>query len=273
MKQTDWNHHILNEIDPALVESAAAPAKKHSLRPVRIAVAAACLCGLLVGGAFAATQIAGFKGIKVFENLQHDSKSYDGYSLLGGCRFISLDELSPEIRELSVQNPAATVELSVRDLTDFEALTGLELTEIPSPDGLSRHQFTAYLTSDQSEPTRLSYTIEYRGTEESSLRLFVYATAYTEQMEDPEFDISVSYVFPSGHEFSTEQYITDNGVEILLTHSHYLPTDILFNFFGTDSYYADFSFDGIIYHLASYCPNQPDHALHAMRAVLEGFHL
>ena len=39
MKQADWNHNILNEIDPALVESAAAPAKKHSLRPVRIAVA------------------------------------------------------------------------------------------------------------------------------------------------------------------------------------------------------------------------------------------
>lgn len=53
MNRSDWNHSILNFIDPDLVEQAAAPAGKRTLRPVRIAVIAACLCIILVGTTFA----------------------------------------------------------------------------------------------------------------------------------------------------------------------------------------------------------------------------
>lgn len=80
MKQTDWNHHILNEIDPALVESAAAPAKKHSLRPVRIAVAAACLCGLLVGGAFAAEAIWGVPVFTPMDTSPMTGEEFNGFT-------------------------------------------------------------------------------------------------------------------------------------------------------------------------------------------------
>lgn len=72
MKQQDWNHTILNHIDPELVESAAAPAKKRAVRPVRIAVIAACLCVALVGGAFAAEAIW---GVPVFTPLEENSLS------------------------------------------------------------------------------------------------------------------------------------------------------------------------------------------------------
>lgn len=59
MNRSDWNHMILNELDPELVEQASAPAKRSAVRPARIAVIAACLCGLLLGGAFAAESIFG----------------------------------------------------------------------------------------------------------------------------------------------------------------------------------------------------------------------
>ena len=80
MKQTDWNHHILNEIDPALVESAAAPAKKHSLRPVRIAVAAACLCVALVGGAFAAEAIWGVPVFTPMDTSPMTGEEFNGFT-------------------------------------------------------------------------------------------------------------------------------------------------------------------------------------------------
>lgn len=106
MKQTDWNHHILNEIDPALVESAAAPAKKHSLRPVRIAVAAACLCGLLVGGAFAAEAIW---GVPVFTPM--DTSPMTGEEFHGFTTVIEVPE-EVEIPEGTKVNPLEEQEIN-----------------------------------------------------------------------------------------------------------------------------------------------------------------
>lgn len=80
MKQADWNHNILNEIDPALVECAAAPAKKHSLRPVRIAVAAACLCVALVGGAFAAEAIWGVPVFTPMDTSPMTGEEFNGFT-------------------------------------------------------------------------------------------------------------------------------------------------------------------------------------------------
>lgn len=272
MNQSDWTHEILNHLDPALIEQAEPRAKRALPRAGRIALIAACLCAALVGGAFAATQIAGFHAIELFENLLHQNKSYDGYSLSGGCRFVPLDELSPQIRELSRQNPASTIELSAHDLREFESLTGSDLPDLSLPEDLSQSLFTAYLTSDSEGPTALACTAEYHSSTEDSLRLFVSATVYTERMEDPEFDLSVSYVFPSGYEFSSQRYVTDSGLEVLLTHSRRPATDVFFNLFGSDSYYADFTLSGVRYHLVAYCPNTPDYALSTMQTVLENFH-
>ena len=267
-------NHIMTELqhvkDDYLLELST-PVRRRMPRAGRIALIAACLCAALVGGAFAATQIAGFHAIDLFENLLHQNKAYDGYSLSGGCRFVPLDELSPQIRELSRQNPASTIELSAHDLSEFESLTGSDLPDLSLPEGLSQSLFTAYLTSDAEGPTALACTAEYHSSTEDSLRLFVSATVYTERMEDPEFDLSVSYVFPSGYEFSPQRYVTDSGLEVLLTHSRRPATDVFFNIFGSDSYYADFTLDGIRYHLVAYCPNTPAHALSTLKEVLDAF--
>ena len=267
-------NHIMTELqhvkDDYLLELST-PVRRRMPRAGRIALIAACLCAALVGGAFAATQIAGFHAIDLFENLLHQNKAYDGYSLSGGCRFVPLDELSPQIRELSRQNPASTIELSAHDLSEFESLTGSDLPDLSLPEGLSQSLFTAYLTSDAEGPTALACTAEYHSSTEDSLRLFVSATVYTERMEDPEFDLSVSYVFPSGYEFSPQRYVTDSGLEVLLTHSRRPATDVFFNLFGSDSYYADFTLSGVRYHLVAYCPNTPDHALSTLKEVLDAF--
>lgn len=47
-------------VDPALVEQAAGPARRHSARrPLRTGLIAACLCAALLGSAWAANQIGG----------------------------------------------------------------------------------------------------------------------------------------------------------------------------------------------------------------------
>ena len=57
-------------VDPALVEQAAGPARRHSARrPLRTGLIAACLCAALLGSAWAANQIGGFRSLKFFEDL------------------------------------------------------------------------------------------------------------------------------------------------------------------------------------------------------------
>ena len=54
-------------VDPALVEQAAGPARRHSARrPLRTGLIAACLCAALLGSAWAANQIGGFQSLKFF---------------------------------------------------------------------------------------------------------------------------------------------------------------------------------------------------------------
>lgn len=87
MNQQDWNHTIINGLDPALVEQASVPAKKRTVRPVRIAVVAACLCAALVVGAFAAETIF---GIPIFKPM--DTSPATGEPMNGFTTVIELPE-------------------------------------------------------------------------------------------------------------------------------------------------------------------------------------
>ena len=82
MNRSDWNHAILNHIDPELVEQAAAPTKKRTTRPVRIAVIAACLCGLLVGGAFAAETVFGIPIFKPMDTSPVTGEPINGFTTI-----------------------------------------------------------------------------------------------------------------------------------------------------------------------------------------------
>ena len=128
-------------VDPALVEQAAGPARRHSARrPLRTGLIAACLCAALLGSAWAANQIGGFQSLKFFEDLllpaelSDDGEAlgeahYDGYTLEGGIDFLALEDLPQEALDMAAEHPASTVGLDLTSWEEAEAYFGLELPE------------------------------------------------------------------------------------------------------------------------------------------------
>lgn len=104
-------------VDPALVEQAAGPGRRHSARrPLRTGLIAACLCAALLGSAWAANQIGGFQSLKFFEDLllpaelSDDGEAlgeahYDGYTLEGGIDFLALEDLPQEALDMAAEHP------------------------------------------------------------------------------------------------------------------------------------------------------------------------
>jgi len=135
MKQADWNHRILNEIDPELVESAAAPAKKRTVRPVRIAVIAACLCGLLVGGAFAAAEI--LELIPVQSYTREDGKVVSWYQTEKNTHTVPLDCLSEEALAFAASQMSLPATRVCESWDEAEEFLGLEVADISAPHGLA----------------------------------------------------------------------------------------------------------------------------------------
>ena len=100
-------------VDPALVEQAAGPARRHSARrPLRTGLIAACLCAALLGSAWAANQIGGFRSLKFFEDLllpaelSDDGEAwgeahYDGYTREGWIDFLALEDLPQGARGIA----------------------------------------------------------------------------------------------------------------------------------------------------------------------------
>ena len=75
-------------VDPALVEQAAGPARRHSARrPLRTGLIAACLCAALLGSAWAANQIGGFRSLKFFEDLLLPAELSDDGEALGEAHY------------------------------------------------------------------------------------------------------------------------------------------------------------------------------------------
>ena len=147
-------------VDPALVEQAAGPARRHSARrPLRTGLIAACLCAALLGSAWAANQIGGFQSLKFFEDLllpaelSDDGEAlgeahYDGYTLEGGIDFLALEDLPQEALDMAAEHPASTVGLDLTSWEEAEAYFGLELPENAYLQEQLQSGFRAALSSD-----------------------------------------------------------------------------------------------------------------------------
>ena len=106
MNQSDWTHEILNHLDPALIEQTEVRAKRALPRAGRIALIAACLCAVLVSGAFAAQTIW---GIPIFKPI--DTSPVDGTPANGFTTVIELPE-GTEQSEGSHVNPLLTPDVN-----------------------------------------------------------------------------------------------------------------------------------------------------------------
>lgn len=257
----------MSHIDPALIESAdlnISPTKHPRRVWHRPAVIAACLCLALAGTAAASAWIAGFNSVDFFKDAIYEDRSYQGYTLWGGMRFFPLDVLSQKVLDIAAENPCTTISLEASSKERLEDLCGLELPESLEPDNMVRRGFTAAMSCDQEGPTCITYQDSFRGKEDLTLQLEVQVEIYTERMYAPDLELSTGYFIPSEYTVETEEYTTATGQTALLTHSYKFMTSS-----PEETYYADFAWDGMVYHLKASCPGKPEQALLTIQQAVE----
>lgn len=269
-------------VDPALVEQAAGPARRHSTRrPLRTGLIAACLCAALLGSAWAANQIGGFRSLKFFEDLllpaelSDDGEAlgeahYDGYTLEGGIDFLALEDLPQEALDMAAEHPASTVGLDLTSWEEAEAYFGLELPENAYLQEQLQSGFRAALSSDSEGPTALEWTAEYL---DSGVRLEVWVTAYTQRMELPDHPVSQSHLLPSDTQYTTEEHTAPNGLSAVMTTVEQGPEDPYYDKWGARMFRADFALGGVWYRVDAYDRAEPQRAREALEELLNGFML
>ena len=269
-------------VDPALVEQAAGPARRHSARrPLRTGLIAACLCAALLGSAWAANQIGGFQSLKFFEDLllpaelSDDGEAlgeahYDGYTLEGGIDFLALEDLPQEALDMAAEHPASTVRLDLTSWEEAEAYFGLELPENAYLQEQLQSGFRAALSSDSEGPTALEWTAEYL---DSGVRLEVWVTAYTQRMELPDHPVSQSHLLPSDTQYTTEEHTAPNGLSAVMTTVEQGPEDPYYDKWGARMFRADFALGGVWYRVDAYDRAEPQRAREALEELLNGFML
>lgn len=269
-------------VDPALVEQAAGPARRHGARrPLRTGLIAACLCTALLGSAWAANRIGGFQSLEFFEDLLLPAEfsadgqvlregDYDGYTLEGGIDFLALEELPQEVLDLAAEHPASTVRLDLTRWEEAEKYFGLELPENAYLEEQLQSGFRASLSSDSEGPTALEWTAEYL---DAGVRLEVWVTAYTQRMELPDHPVSQSYLLPADTRYTTEEYTAPNGLSAVVTTVEQDPQDPYYDSWGARMFRADFALGGVWYRVDAYDRAEPQRAREALEELLNGFAL
>ena len=270
MTQQERFQEALGYVDPALVEAADCPRRRRPLRLGRLALAAACLCAALLGTVWAAGLTGGFRLVEFFEGLrlEHGEECvYDGYTLWGGVAFAALEDLPQEVLDTAKAHPASTVAVDVHSWSEAEEYFALDLPENEYLDGLIPSGFRSQLSSDQAGPTLLECQASYRSRQTPGLRVKVRMMAYTERMYRPDDELSISALFPEGTEFTTQGYTAASGLEALVTTVEFPSDDPR----GSRMVRADFALSGVWYQVEASSRIEPDQALEAVEAVLEGF--
>ena len=270
MTQQERLQEALGYVDPALVEAADCPRRRRPLRLGRLALAAACLCAGLLGTVWAGGLSGGFRLVGFFGGLRlvdGEECVYDGYTLWGGVAFAALEDLPQEVLDTAKAHPASTVAVDVHSWSEAEEYFALDLPENEYLDGLIPSGFRSQLSSDQAGPTLLECQASYRSRQTPGLRVKVRMMAYTERMYRPDDELSISALFPEGTEFTTQGYTAASGLEALVTTVE-LPSD---DPRGSRMVRADFALSGVWYQVEASSRIEPDQALEAVEAVLEGF--
>lgn len=303
MNRSDWNHMILNEIHPELVEEAAVPFRKRSFRPVRIAVAAACMCALLLGGAFAAEAIFGipiFKSVGTnplsgdpingFQAIVEQPETTTTNPITTGVFKLPDTAFSEKAHTLAAEKGHGWVDLRLDSWQEAESLLGIDLisnpvlnnavigsvyyaeSETAPPEEyvcrLTLGAINGKLASSSAESVYfLNYVDQYEGgvrVSSTPVRMALTVNTYTENSMIAPEDIFTTYGFPENYTFTSEHYTASNGVTALLVGVSCPDSD-------PTSYYAFFAWKGSAVTLkADYAPD-PTHALSTLKEVLDAF--
>ena len=282
MNRTDWNHSIMNGIDPALVEAAAAPAAKRSLRPLRIAVAAACMCALLAGMAFAAETIFGIPIFRAVGTNPFTGEELNGFTTVTDMTSKQpAERFSPAVREL-----AAALEQDGTDTVTFGSWAGLE--EYLGVDLMNNalldqggQDLTVTVMANDGELTGVKadgvYYLNYLEVERSDeadggygmvpVRMGLTVQSYTEYSRIAPEDMFMILAFPEDYTLTHETYTTPGGLVVSIVGAAH--SDPVYG--PTTTWYARFALNGNAVTLSAGCIPDPDHALATLKEVLDEF--
>lgn len=271
MKQAEQVQEILGYMDPALVEGADAPRQRRPARMGRLALAAACLCAVLLGSVWAVSRAGGFRMVEFFEDLIFEDETkdtYNGYNLWGGADFIALDQLPQEVLDTAAEHPASTVAVDVHSWAEAEQYFAMDLPDNPWLDSMRQTTFRTDLSSDHAGPTQLECRANYR---DGDVKLTVKVTAHTERMEHPDNELYQGALFPEGMQFTTEERSYDNGLSVLLATVEIPPEDAFYDWYGERLYRAHFAVNGVWYWVDASCKNAPEQAWETLDTMLNSF--
>lgn len=267
MNQQDWNHTILNHIDPALVESAAAPAKKRTVRPVRIAVIAACLCAVLVGGAFAAAGM--LELIPVHSFTRGDGKVVSYYEKERTVHTIPLECFSQEALDFAAAQMSLPATRVCESWDEAEEFLGLEVADISAPHGLV--------------PTEMS--VQYDGRSEVK---FHCAVSFAGRCDAPTFvDLYAAYKLNGvwiGVETTiatdrsqmregseTRTFLGDSSAEVIRWITPHGLEAAVVKYPDNEMYLGEFILNGMYFRFTAFGNTEPEKALSAMMELMDSF--
>ncbi len=273
-----YSLNCLNDLDPALVEEAAAPRRRRP-RVWKVAVIAACLCVAVVGTAFTSNLLAGnFRAVEIItkgvivEPFTGVQILYNGFKFTGGAiEFIPLDEVPDVIVSMAEENGVNSVGESFKTIADAQEYYQFKLPENTVLEQYDERACTTILSSSAEGPTTLyfhQYFYNVGGVE--SLNLEVGITAYTELMYDPDRELWFQSGYPLEYSYSLDTYRLDN-ISAMIAHAQYTGFGTPDPHYGEECYSAHLIFNGMEYSLSARCDQDPSQALTLLQDVLRGF--
>ncbi|MBP3520846.1 MAG: hypothetical protein J6J87_05845 [Oscillospiraceae bacterium] len=258
--------------------------KKTRPLPVRVALAAACICALLATAAIAAETL-GFDFVKIFNKEEAEETDLDYMVDGSGVKHIPLSALSQEAQALKEQYEdrddgyVCTVELAFDSWEEAEEYLGYEIMDNPvlargtygsvsllskEGDERSANCWIKVIFGDDGEITYIQ-VFSRMNLSASPNGYMVEATLYMRAIEDRPKDPTVAYKYPDdSHVEGTEDYLTPDGLETVIV-----------NIERGDrggEYNAHFFLRGIQFRVGTYYPaEEQEAALTELKQVLDAF--
>lgn len=267
------------------------PARKGA--PIlRAALIAACACVVLVGGAFAATYIAGFSAFEKYEVGELifkdvGKRGYSGYRLSGGMTPIPARTFSEKVQAL----PEGNTQVIFDSWEDAEQFLGVHLKGNPLLEEMGR---TVYIDPRLGGNTHcilrvcvgehgLQHVIgeaHYfeEGDDITSTALVSWQVLMTTENSDRKHAYEV--IYPSEKELLVEEYTGAGGLEVLVVETRDPKSEPVWTFnsqqYRTVEYAGYFSLDGVAccVSIRGYCPldygeNIP--ALELLKEIIDSY--
>lgn len=302
MKQQEWIHNVMDQLDPALVEEGC-PAQKRRARPLRIALVAACACLVLVGGAFAAREILGVPMFTPVESSPVDGSAINGFTTViqppenggeaAGDQTVGPFKLPVERYSQQLRDAAAALRphtLGYKEFTSWdeaEKFLGIELLDnavldAAQPAGTHRIENGAHVMNAPFSVTytamegvltgagvEAGYFLNWKDIYENGVlvcrepvRVRLMVQSYTKQSPIAGDEMFVTFAFPEDYVIAHEDYVTPGGLPVSIVCVSHPG--------GFADYYAQFVLNGSAVTVNAACGSDSRHALNTLKEILNG---